>query len=97
MAHSISRIQKNKKTAASTPLWEFRRKTAWRQVAGFMKDAGLDGPHASPRGLRHAFCCNAIRSGIPVSTVSQWMGHGSPEFTEQYYQGAGLDRSEADD
>jgi integrase/recombinase XerD len=35
--------------------------TGWRAVHAVMENAGLDGPHASPKGLRHGFgVANAV-------------------------------------
>ena len=34
--------------------------------------------------LRHAFCSHALMSGIPASSVQQWMGHASLATTERY-------------
>jgi integrase/recombinase XerD len=40
-----------------------------------MVAAGLDGPHASPKGLRHGFGVAAVSAGIPLNLVQKWLGH----------------------
>ena len=41
--------------------------TGWRAVHKVMHDARLDGPHASPKGLRHGFGVAAVSAGIPCA------------------------------
>ncbi len=41
--------------------------TGWRAMHGVMATAGLDGPHASPKGLRHGFGVAAVTAGIPLN------------------------------
>ena len=40
-----------------------------------MQDAGLAGPHASPKGLRHGFGVQAVSKGIALNMVQKWLGH----------------------
>ncbi len=40
-----------------------------------MAAAKLDGPHASPKGLRHGFDVAAVTAGIPLNLVQRWLGH----------------------
>jgi site-specific recombinase XerD len=40
-----------------------------------MDAARLDGPHASPKGLRHGFGVAAVSAGIPLTLVQKWLGH----------------------
>jgi len=35
----------------------------------------LEGPHASPKGLRHGFGVAAVSTGIPLNLMQQWLGH----------------------
>jgi integrase/recombinase XerD len=42
------------------------RTTGWRAVHAVMAAGGLDGPHASPKGLRHGFGVAAVSAGIAV-------------------------------
>lgn len=72
------------------PLWPWSRTTAWRHVQAVMKAAGIeDGPHASPKGLRHAFGVNAIASGVTLNMLQKWMGHTYMETTAIYANAIG--------
>ena len=37
-------------------LWQWCRQTAWRHIHEIMQAASINGPQATPRGLRHGFC-----------------------------------------
>jgi integrase len=55
-----------------------------------MADAKIaDGPHATPKGLRHGFGIHAIRSGVPLNLVQRWLGHSSMTTTAIYLQAIG--------
>ena len=41
------------------------RESAGHQVGALMRDAGIDGPQACPRGLRHSFGVAAVTAGVP--------------------------------
>ena len=49
--------------------------TGWRAVHAAAAAAGLDGPQASPKGLRHGFGVAAVSAGIPLNLVQKWLGH----------------------
>ncbi len=38
-------------------------------------DAGVKGPQATPKGLRHGFGVGAIHAGIPLNLLQRWLGH----------------------
>ena len=40
-----------------------------------MAAGGLDGPGASPKGLRHGFGVAGVSAGIPLNLVQNWLGH----------------------
>lgn len=82
--------RKRRKKLLEVPLWEFSRTTAWRHILSVMEQANLpDGPHRSPKGLRHGFGVIAITNGIPLNLVSRWMGHASLEVTAIYANALG--------
>jgi integrase len=59
-------------------------------VKHVMADAKIaDGPHATPKGLRHGFGIHAIRSGVPLNLVQRWLGHSSMTTTAIYLQAIG--------
>ncbi len=78
MVHGLK--DKKKKAAARKeksppPLWDFGRTTAWKKVLAVMKAAGVKGPQATPKGLRHGFGVAAIQAGIPLNLLQRWLGH----------------------
>jgi integrase len=60
------------------------RITAYRWIKRLMEAAGINGPKACPRGLRHAFGTKAILSGVPLHMLQRWMGHASMSTTAIY-------------
>jgi hypothetical protein len=50
--------------------------TGWRAVHAVMDAAGLDGPHALPKGLRRGFGVAAVSAGIPLNLVQKWLATG---------------------
>ncbi len=39
----------------------------------------------NPHAFRHAFAIRKLNAGYDLATVSQWLGHSSPEFTAKIY------------
>ena len=68
--------------------------TGYRWTKRVMKEARIEGPHASPKGLRHGFGVEAIRNGIDLRNLRSWMGHESIETTEIYLQARGREEEE---
>ncbi|MEM7241799.1 MAG: site-specific integrase [Pseudomonadota bacterium] len=56
----------------------------YRWVKQVMEDLGLEGPRASPKGLRHTFGAHAINTGIQLQMLQRWMGHANIETTAGY-------------
>lgn len=70
---------------AKHPLWPWHRATAWRIIKAIMARAGLTGPAATPRGLRHSFAIAAlVDARIPETAVQRWMGHARLSTTAIY-------------
>ena len=79
----------------SRRLWCLCRCRAWQLVKAVMRDAGIgDGPHATPKGLRHGFGLHAIRCGVPLNLVQRWLGHASMTTTAIYLQAMGAEERE---
>ena len=55
-------------------LWDVTHQTATRQVAALMRTAGIKGPQATPRGLRHGFGVAAVTAGVPLPTIAAVLG-----------------------
>ena len=65
--------------ATRTYLWTWSLKTAYTRVIEIMARAGIAGPQASPKGLRHGFGVACIEKGIPSIWCSAgWAMPSSP-------------------
>ena len=64
MVHGVRELQ-NRGKGQGVRIWPWSRMTGWRAVHHVMAAARLDGPHASPKGLRHGFGVAAVTAGIP--------------------------------
>lgn len=92
MVHGVREAQRRGKGHADRPLWPWARNTAWRQVKAAMTAAGIsDGPHRTPKGLRHGYGVHAISSGVPLNMLSKWMGHATLEVTAIYANALGAE------
>jgi integrase/recombinase XerD len=56
----------------------------WRRVKAVMALAGIHGPCAMPKALRHAFGVTAFEAKIPPHLVQRWLGHASLRTTAIY-------------
>ncbi len=72
-------------------LWPWCRTTAWRRVKIIMEAAGISGPQATAKGLRHGFGIANAQSNIPLGTTRRWMGHESLETTSIYQDATGAE------
>lgn len=68
--------------------------TGWRAVHAVMDAAGLSGPAASPKGLRHAFGVAAVSSCIPLNMVQKWLGHAQLSTTVIYANAVGAEEQD---
>lgn len=74
---------------ARVRIWGACRTTAWNWIKACMAFAGIDGPPACPKGLRHAFGVGALQAGVPINFVKKWLGHSRLETTEVYAEAVG--------
>jgi integrase len=65
-------------------IWPWARMTGWRRLRQLFADAGINGPQASPKGMRHGFAVAAVRAGVPLVVVQQWLGHADIRTTGIY-------------
>lgn len=73
-------------------LWSWGRCRAWQLIKALMFEAEIrPGPHATVKGLRHAYGLHAVRSGVPLNFVQRWLGHASMTTTAIYLQAVGPD------
>ena len=63
LVHAIRQAQNGKDGGAAQLLWPSSRTSAWRYVQQVLNRAGLKGPQASPKGLRHGFGDQAVAAG----------------------------------
>ena len=63
--------------------------TGWRRVCEVMARAGVRGPQASPKGLRHGFGVAAVTAGVPLNLVQKWLGHAQLSTTAIYAEAVG--------
>ena len=73
----------------SRPLRSAAAAPGWRRVREVMEAAGIKGPHATPKGLRHGFRVHALMKDVPLAPVQRWMGHADLETTTIYLQVVG--------
>ncbi|MBG6148067.1 integrase [Labrenzia sp. EL_142] len=73
----------------AAPLWSVSRSTAWRHLKHVMSVAGITGPQANPKGLRHAYGIHAIASNVPLHMLQRWLGHADMKTTAIYAQAVG--------
>jgi integrase len=71
--------------------WPMHRVTAWRVVKATMLRAGVSGPMACPKGLRHGFGVRAAGHNVPPNLIQRWMGHASPTTTAIYLDAVGVE------
>ena len=92
LVHGVREAQRRGKGHVDRPLWPWARNTAWRHIKAVMEAAGIpEGPHRSPKGLRHGFGVHATSSGVPLNMLSKWMGHATLEVTAIYADALGAE------
>jgi integrase/recombinase XerD len=94
LVHGIREHQARRGKGRGEPLWPWSRMTGWRAVHAVMAAAGLDGPQASPKGLRHGFGVAAVSAGIPLNLVQKWLGHAQLTTTAIYANAVGAEEKD---
>ena len=94
MVHGIREAQTRRGKGRGEHLWPWSRMTGWRAVHAVMRASGLDGPHASPKGLRHGFGVAAVSAGIPLNLVQKWLGHAQLTTTAIYANAVGAEEKD---
>jgi integrase len=74
---------------AQKRIWPISRVTAYRLIKGVMMQAGIEGAHACPKGLRHAFGIACAERTVPITVISYWMGHANVKTTGIYLTAVG--------
>lgn len=92
LVHGVREAQKRRNGGQGVRLWPWARSTAWLRLRRLMQAAGIaEGPHRSPKGLRHGYGVHAITSGVPLNMLQKWMGHAQLETTAIYANALGAE------
>ncbi len=91
LVHGIREHQARRGKGRGIRLWPWSRMTGWRAIHALMQAAGLPGPHASPKGLRHSFGVTAVSAGIPLNLLQKWLGHAQLTTTAIYANATGAE------
>jgi integrase len=94
LVHGIREHQARRGKGRGELLWPWSRMTGWRALHAVMEAAGLDGPQASPKGLRHGFGVAAVSAGIPLNLVQKWLGHAQLTTTAIYADAVGAEEKD---
>jgi len=94
LVHGIRELQSRRGKGRGERLWPWSRMTGWRAVHAVMSAADLDGPQASPKGLRHGFGVAAVSAGIPLNLVQKWLGHAQLTTTAIYADAVGAEEKD---
>jgi integrase/recombinase XerD len=89
MVHGVRELQARRDKGREIRLWPWCRMTGWRAVHAVMTTAGITGPHACSKGLRHGFGVRAISEGISLNMVQKWLGHAHITTTVVYTDAVG--------
>ena len=93
LVHGLIRAQASPR-GRTRLLWTVTRQAAHRQVSALMRDAGISGPQATPRGLRHSWGVAAVQAGIPLTTIASTLGHADVGTTAIYATAVGAEHRE---
>lgn len=73
-------------------LWPWSRQTGWRRVKGVLARAGIEGPQAMPKGIRHKYGISGIIHGVPETMLQELLGHADLSTTALYIRAAGHEK-----
>jgi integrase len=93
-AHDLSAARRQPGGGIGIRLWQWSRATAWRHVRVVMKAAGINGLHATPKGLRHGFGIKAVASNVPLNMTQRWLGHSQLATTSIYLDAVGAEEKQ---
>lgn len=84
LVHRVRKTQKAKGGGATALLWSWGRTQATKHICAVMAAAGIEGAHATPKGLRHAFGARMAQKTRNPRLVQKWLGHTKLENTAIY-------------
>ena len=94
MVHDLRSARRKADRGFGVHLWDWSRTTAWRRVCEIMQAAGIEGLHATPKGLRHAFGIKATTSKVPLNLTQKWLGHTQLSTTSIYADAVGAEEKQ---
>ncbi len=94
LVHKIRKALRGKKGQGDKPLWSWGRTQAYKHIKALMDEAGIAGPHASPKGLRHGFGVKAASKTRQPRAVQKWLGHRDLNTTAIYMDVQGEEERE---
>jgi integrase/recombinase XerD len=94
LVHGLRELHARRGQGRGVRLWPWSRMTGWRAVHRVMQAAGLEGPQASPKGLRHGLGVAAVSAGIPLNLVQKWLGHAQLTTTAIYADAVGAEEQD---
>ena len=93
LVHGVRRAQTSTR-GRTRLLWPVTRQAAHRQVVAVMRTAGIEGPQACPRGLRHSWGVAAVQAGVPLTTIAAVLGHADVATSAIYATAVGAEHRE---
>lgn len=69
LVHGIRDAHGHRNRGRRLRLWPWSRMPAWCRIGEVMREAGVRGAHATPKGLRHGIGVAAVTAGIPLDLV----------------------------
>lgn len=75
-----------KRRKESFRLWPWSSVKGWYSVKKVMELAGIEGGHATPKGLRHSFGVAHALLKTPLPQIQKWLGHKHIQTTAVYMQ-----------
>ncbi len=82
LVHRVRKAQKSKRK--NLPLWSWGRTQATKHVCSVMSLAGIEGDHATPKGLRHGFGVRMAQRTRNPRLIQKLLGHTKLENTAIY-------------
>jgi len=82
--HGLRKAKRLKKRPYDGKIWPWGRTQAYKHVKAVMREAGIAGPQASPKGLRHSFGVRSTEKNRNPHLVMKWLGHRSLDKTIIY-------------
>ena len=95
MKSAVRLLSSHQRRHHEASIWGFSERTGYRAVKTVMKIAGIQGIHATPRGLRHAFGVFHACHKTNPKLIQDWMGHASLETTLIYLDAQGKEARDA--